>query len=307
MCCVARPRVPSRVVLLSIVAVVTSTTVAAAPISAAFGAGTFQSGNLLVSTSVWTVDPNVVSGTTQLPPGCGGSGDPCATAIAGGAYPTVFNNDGVDGSFGVTQPIVIDEITTSGTPVSQLTVPNSTQSGVTPSSDQMVTSFPSKSEIALNLSTDGNYVDFMGYTAPVGAVDVSNSNTPGVIDPTNPVTGTDYRAIAQMDQYWQLRIHRDQRLQRQQRPGRHPEPRHEHPLPVGQRRQRREPRTAGCRARAPVRRSFRRRTRRSPPRAPARRPHSGTSTSPSSGARRRQVGKGRQLPRPDDQQQRPLH
>ncbi len=27
----------------------------------------------------------------------------------------------------------------------------------------------------------------MGYDAPVGAVDVSNSNTPGVIDPTNPV------------------------------------------------------------------------------------------------------------------------
>ena len=93
---------------------VTSTTVVAAPVSAAFGAGTFQSGNLLVSTSVWTVDPNVVSGTTQLPPDVAAAAIPARTAIAGGAYPTVFNNDGVYGSFGVTQPIVIDEITTSG-------------------------------------------------------------------------------------------------------------------------------------------------------------------------------------------------
>ena len=33
----------------------------------------------------------------------------------------------------------------------------------------MVTSFSSKSELALNLSTDGRYVTFMGYVAPVGA------------------------------------------------------------------------------------------------------------------------------------------
>ena len=59
----------------------------------------------------------------------------------------------------------------------------------------MVTSFSSKSEVALNLSTDGRYVTFMGYVAPVGAVDVSNSNTPGVIDPTNPVPGTYYRVV----------------------------------------------------------------------------------------------------------------
>ena len=32
----------------------------------------------------------------------------------------------------------------------------------------MVTSFSSKSELALNLSTDGRAVTFMGYDAPVG-------------------------------------------------------------------------------------------------------------------------------------------
>ena len=115
--------------------------------------------------------------------------DPCATAIAGGSYPQTFNNDAIDPSFGVTQPIVLDELNpTTNAQIAQLTVPNSSQSGVTSSSDQMVTSFSSKSELALNLSTDDNYVTFMGYVAPTDTVDVSNSNTPGVIDSTNPVT-----------------------------------------------------------------------------------------------------------------------
>ena len=37
----------------------------------------------------------------------------------------------------------------------------------------------------------------MGYVASPDALDVSNSNTPGVIDPTNPVPGAYYRAVAQ--------------------------------------------------------------------------------------------------------------
>jgi hypothetical protein len=204
-------KAPRPAVLLSVTASVTAITMLAAPMANA--AGPFQdgnphaqSGNLLVSTSVWATDANITAGTTQLPPGCGASGDPCATAIAGGSYPSVFNNDTIDASFGVTQPIVIDDMTTSGIPVSRLSVPNSTQWGVTSKSDQMVTSFSSKSEIALNLSTDDNDVDFMGYVAPVGAIDVSNSNTPGAVDPTNPVTGSYYRAIAQLDQYGNIQF-----------------------------------------------------------------------------------------------------
>ena len=65
--------------------------------------------------------------------------------------------------------------------------------------DQLVTSFSSKSEIALNLSTNGQDVTFMGYVAPVGALDVSNSNTPGAFDPTNPVPSSYYRAVADVD------------------------------------------------------------------------------------------------------------
>ena len=133
----------------------------------------------------------------------------------------VFNNDAVDGSFGVTQPIVLDELDpTTMLRSAQLTVPNSLQPGVTPTCDHMVTSFSSKSEIALNLSTDDNYVTFMGYTAPVGAIDVSNSNTPGVVDPTNsrhrPVLPD--RGPARPKR--QPAVYRDQRVQRQQRSGR---------------------------------------------------------------------------------------
>ena len=46
----------------------------------------------------------------------------------------------------------------------------------------MVTSFSSKSELALNLSTDHSSLTFMGYVAPIDALDVSNSNTPGEVD-----------------------------------------------------------------------------------------------------------------------------
>ena len=56
-------------------------------------------GDLLVSTSYYTNDPNIVAGQTILPPGSGSAGK---TAIAGGDYPYVFNNDTVDGSFRTT-------------------------------------------------------------------------------------------------------------------------------------------------------------------------------------------------------------
>jgi hypothetical protein len=159
----------------------------------------FRPGNLLLSRSVYDANPDIITaGVTQLPPGCTGSN--CATATAGGAYPQVFNNDTVDGSFGVTSSIFLDEITPWGWPVGTLEVPNSAQRHIKTGSDQMVTSFSSKSELALNLSTDKRFVTFMGYLAPVGAIDVSNSNTPFVVDPTNPVPSAYYRVVAKLDQ-----------------------------------------------------------------------------------------------------------
>jgi hypothetical protein len=58
----------------------------------------------------------------------------------------------------------------------------------------------------LNLSTDGRFLTFMGYLAPINALDVSNSNTPAVVDPTNPVGGNFYRVVAQIDAKGKLRF-----------------------------------------------------------------------------------------------------
>jgi hypothetical protein len=135
-------------------------------------------GNLLVSESFYTNDPNIVAGQTQLPPGCAGFN--CVTATADGTYPQVFDNNLVDGSFGVTSRIFLAEMTPGGFPIATIPVPSS----------DLVTSFSSKSEMALNLSPDGRTVSFMGYAAAPDNVDVSNSNTPGVIDSTNPVPTT---------------------------------------------------------------------------------------------------------------------
>jgi hypothetical protein len=143
-------------------------------------------GDLLVSTSRYVNDPNIVAGTTQLPPGCTGAN--CVTAIANGSYPQVFNNVTVDPSFGVTSPLYLDQITPWGQPQGVIPVPSS----------ELNTSFSSKSEGALNLSSDGRNVTFMGYVAAPDTVDVSNANTPAVVDPTNPVPGAGYRAVAQV-------------------------------------------------------------------------------------------------------------
>jgi len=123
----------------------------------------------------------------------------------------VWNNANSDGSFGVTSPIFLDDITTDGWKLGTLPIPT----------DQIVTSFSSKSELALNRSVDGRSITFMGYVGGVGCgastvsptapslLDVSASNTPGVCDPTNPVITTFesksdvpaayYRSVAEVD------------------------------------------------------------------------------------------------------------
>lgn len=181
----------------------------------AFGRFAFQPGTLVLSRSVYVGDASTVTIGQTLPPGCvpgtvtlpliaGGtttvaipsaSSSGCNAAIADGAYPTVFNNDTADGSFGVTSPIFLDNITTDGQRLGTLAIPN----------NQIVTSFSSKSELALNRSLDGKSITFVGYrggpgflTAP-NQLDISNSNTPGVVDPSNPVVSQYYRSVAEVD------------------------------------------------------------------------------------------------------------
>ncbi len=166
--------------------------------SASSGGHDFVPGNLLVSRSVYDGGPSTVQVGDVLPPGCLSG---CATATANGTYPYVWNNDLADASFGITSRVFLDQLTPSGSFVDSLEVPSSSDNGVPATKDQMVTSFTSKSELALNLSTDGRDVTFMGYLAPVDALDVSNSNTPGAPDPTDPVPGADYRVVARVDSH----------------------------------------------------------------------------------------------------------
>ena len=153
----------------------------------------FWPGNLVVARSVYDNNAKNIQVGATLPPNCVKS---CGTATNDGTYPQVWNNALADGSFGITSKIFLDQMTVFGWPLGSLEVPNSTESGV---KDQLVTSFSSKSELGLHLSTDNKYLTFMGYVAPVDAIDISNSNTPAEPDPTNPVTSNAYRAVAQVD------------------------------------------------------------------------------------------------------------
>ena len=173
----------------------------------------FRPGNLVVSRSVYAGDPGTVGVGQTLPPGCvagnvlvPGSATPvtvaCNKAISNGTYPTVFNNNTADGSFGVTSPIFLDQMTTRGELINSLAI----------DSTRIVTSFSSKSELALNLSDDRESITFVGYRGGSGyltepnQLDVSNSNTPGVVDPTNPVISQYYRAVAEVDADGHVRI-----------------------------------------------------------------------------------------------------
>jgi hypothetical protein len=156
--------------------------------------------NLVVSRSVYDNNPGNVKVGTILPPNCAQTTGGCSASTGApynGTYPTVFNNDIYDGSFGITSRIYLDQLTLTGNKISSIEVPNSDQ-GIPSSANHLVTSFSSKSELALNLSTDGKFLTFMGYVAPVNAIDVSNSNTPLVVDPTNPVGVNTYRAVAKV-------------------------------------------------------------------------------------------------------------
>jgi hypothetical protein len=159
----------------------------------------FFPGNLVVSRSVYDNNANNIKVGTQLPPNCAATVGPCVSATSNGAYPFIFNNVIPDAAFGITSKIYLDQVTPFGFLLNSLEVPNSSDRNIRSSSNQLVTSFSSKSEIALHLSTDGQFLSFMGYVAPIDSIDVSNSNTPGAIDPTNPVGINFFRAVATVD------------------------------------------------------------------------------------------------------------
>jgi hypothetical protein len=175
-----------------------------------FGRFQFVPGTLVLTRSVYVGTASTITVGQTLPPTCVnqtvsvpiiGSSTPakikvaCGVASVDGTFPQVFNNDTSDGSFGITSPIFLDDLSTDGFLIQTLPIPDS----------QIVTSFSSKSELGLSLSQDGRSLTFGGYVGGPGFVtgsnqfDVSNSNTPGLIDPTNPANGQYYRSVAEVE------------------------------------------------------------------------------------------------------------
>jgi hypothetical protein len=217
----------------------------------------FVPGSIVLSGTVYAGNADTVTPGDVLPPGCLNTGPvdnpnpatvnvpllpPSTTTIAvsvscgyasdNGEAPNlndhhnVWNNANTDPNFGVSSPIVLWNLSTDGHLLGTLRVP----------SEEIVTSFSSKSELALNRSADGHSLTFMGYrggpgcptltlntttdiltqgtnvgppspTAP-NLIDVSASSTPGLCDPTNPAVASFvgatnptayYRSVAEVD------------------------------------------------------------------------------------------------------------
>ena len=144
-------------------------------------------GDLLVSRSTYNGTASTVTVGQPLPGG--------GVAVADGSTLNVFNNEAPDAAFGVTSSIKIDQYNTSSNTVDNSI--NITQLAASQGIN-LTTSFPSKSELGLNVSTDGSAVTFMAYLAPTNALDVSNSNT-AVVDPTNNVSSSYQRGVAQLN------------------------------------------------------------------------------------------------------------
>ncbi len=165
--------------------------------------------NLVVSRSVYDNRASNVTRGEILPPNCATTLGGCSASTGApydGTYPYVFNDDLYDGNFGIASKIYLDQISIFGQPINSIAVP-SVMLGDKRNSQHLATSFSSKSELALHLSTDGKALTFMGYVAPIDELDVSNANTPLVVDPTNPDGQTPtYRAVAQLNENGRFRF-----------------------------------------------------------------------------------------------------
>ena len=160
-------------------ALATTTLAAAALFGARAGhaAPLFTPGDLVVSYSVYAGTASTITVGQALPNSNG------AKAVADGSYPNVFNNASVDGNFGILSPILLQDVQAPN----QITASSAPTFNVTAATG-VATSFPSKSELAINISPNGQTLTLGGYNAPVNSLDRSNANTPGVVDPTNTDT-----------------------------------------------------------------------------------------------------------------------
>jgi hypothetical protein len=178
-----------------------------------------------VNVPLLPADQTASSTTTAVAVSCGYASDNGEEPNLNDNH-NVWNNANSDPNFGVSSPIVLWNLTDDGYLLGALRVPG----------NQIVTSFSSKSELALNRSADGRSLTFMGYRGGPGCptltldpttniltqgtnvgplsptlpnlLDVSASNTPGLCDPTNPAVASYanapsptgyYRSIAEVD------------------------------------------------------------------------------------------------------------
>jgi hypothetical protein len=157
-----------------------------------------QPGALIISSSIYDGSTGAVA-SLQVGTPLANTNTATIPAISDNNYVSIWNNDTVDGSFGVTSPIYLTAVDPySGRLLNRLRVPT----------ELVVTSFSSKSELALHLRQDehGKHLVFVGYASPgVGALDVSNADAVAGQDPTNPVSfafGSNYafhRTIVSLD------------------------------------------------------------------------------------------------------------
>ncbi len=158
----------------------------------AYAGNLINGDSLLISTTTYDdtgAVAGLVAGSSLLP---GSKAGQTSTAVSNGSLNTVWNNDSVDGSFGVTSAITISDLDATTA---------KTIGGVNIDTSKVVTSFSSKSELGLNLvnTASGPVLTFMGYSVAsyvqqhnlsngLGLLDVSNSDTTAYKDTTNPVT-----------------------------------------------------------------------------------------------------------------------
>ena len=155
--------------------------------------------SLVISSSAYDRTQGAVASLTPRVTQLANTNTATVAAIADNTYPNVWANDRVDGSFGVTSAILLTDIEpNSGHVFNNMFVPT----------DQVVTSFSSKSELALHITGTGHdaRLVLVGYAgAGGGALDVSNADSVAGQDLTNPVSfafGADHafkRTIVSVD------------------------------------------------------------------------------------------------------------
>jgi hypothetical protein len=156
-------------------------TVGSSALALAVGANAAHAGNLINGDSLLVT-------TTTYEGADLAKGDliPGGAAVSNGDLNTVWNNSSVDGQFGVTSPLIVQDLSaTTAKLLASETLPT----------NQIVTSFSSKSELGLNLTrTSTGYVaTFMGYgpggagypPIAAGMLDVSNADGTSYVDTTN--------------------------------------------------------------------------------------------------------------------------